>query len=56
MIEDLTDRGFLAGIRIDDGLLENPIMADLVRTAPVAVTGEILSYSFDRENNVFTLE
>ena len=39
-----------------DGLLENPIMGDLVRTAPVAVTGDIVSYSFDRENNVFTLE
>ncbi len=39
-----------------DGLLENPIMRDLIRTAPVAVTGDIVSYSFDRENNVFTLE
>ena len=38
-----------------DGLLENPIMRDLVRTAPVSVTGEIESYSFDRENNVFAL-
>ena len=38
-----------------DGLLENPIMRDLVRTAPVAVTGDIESYSYDRENRVFTL-
>ena len=39
-----------------DGLLENPIMKDLIRTSPVAVTGEIISYSFNRKNNVFTLE
>ena len=38
-----------------DGLLENPIMRDLVRTSPVAVTGDIESYSFDRENEIFTL-
>ena len=30
-------------------------MRDLVRTSPVAVTGDIESYSFDRENEVFTL-
>ncbi len=39
-----------------NGLLETPIMNLLKRTAPVAVCGEIDSYSFDRENNVFTLE
>lgn len=39
-----------------DGLLENPIMTCLIRTAPVAVCGKIDKYSFDRENNVFTLE
>ncbi len=38
------------------GLLETPIMNLLKRTAPVAVCGEIDSYSFDRENNVFSLE
>ena len=38
------------------GLLETPIMDLLVRTAPVAVCGEIENYSFDRENDVFTLE
>ena len=38
-----------------DGLLENPIMRDLVRTSPVAVTGDIESYSFDRKNEIFTL-
>lgn len=39
-----------------DGLLENPIMTCLIRTSPVAVCGKINSYSFDRENEVFTLE
>lgn len=38
-----------------DGLLDNPIMTCLCRTAPVAVSGSIGSYSFDRENEVFTL-
>lgn len=38
-----------------DGLLENPIMTCLHRTAPVAVCGSIVDYSFDRENKVFTL-
>ena len=38
------------------GLLETPIMDLLVRTAPVAVSGKIENYSFDRENDIFTLE
>ena len=39
-----------------DGLFENPIMACLKRTYPVAVTGRIKSYSWDKENKTFTLE
>lgn len=39
-----------------DGLLENPIMKDLVRTSPVAVCGKIDSYSYDRNSNVFNME
>ena len=39
-----------------DGMLESPVMSCLRRTAPVAVTGKIDSYSFDRENNIFTLK
>ena len=39
-----------------DGLLENPIMASLNRTAPVAICGDIIDYTTDRENGVFTLE
>lgn len=38
-----------------DGLLENPIMSSLIRTAPVAVCGDIIEYTTDRENGVFTL-
>lgn len=38
------------------GLLEDPIMNCLIRTAPVAVCGEIEKYYFDREKNTFTLE
>ncbi len=38
-----------------NGLLENPIMTCLIRTSPVAVCGSIEKYSFDRENNIFTL-
>ena len=39
-----------------EGLLENPIMTCLIRTSPVAVCGRIDKYSFDRENEIFTLE
>ncbi len=39
-----------------DGLFENPIMRDLVRTSPMAVTGTIDSYGYDREKKIFTLE
>lgn len=39
-----------------EGLLENPIMGSLIRTAPVAVCGEIEKYWLDREKNIFTLE
>ena len=39
-----------------NGLLENPIMECLIRTSPVAVCGSITEYSFDKENNVFTLK
>lgn len=39
-----------------DGLLENPIMRDLIRTSPVAVCGTINSYSYDRGNKIFTLD
>lgn len=38
-----------------DGLLDNPIMSCLVRTAPVAVCGTITEYGIDREKDVFTL-
>ena len=39
-----------------DGLLNDPIMTCLIRTSPVAVCGKIDKYSFDRENEIFTLE
>ena len=39
-----------------EGLLENPIMTCLVRTSPIAVCGEIISYNLDRETNTFTLD
>ncbi len=39
-----------------EGLLDDPIMTCLVRTSPVAVCGKIDKYSFDRENEIFTLE
>ena len=39
-----------------DGLLNDPIMTELVRTAPVAVCGNIDAYSYDREKKIFTLE
>ncbi len=39
-----------------DGLLDAPIMAELRRTYAKAVSGSIDSYSWDRENNVYTLE
>lgn len=39
-----------------EGLLENPIMTCLIRTAPVAVCGKIDGYSFDQEKDIFTLE
>ncbi|MCQ2477262.1 MAG: hypothetical protein MJ125_05445, partial [Clostridia bacterium] len=32
------------------------IMRDLVRTSPMAVTGTIDSYGYDREKKIFTLE
>lgn len=38
-----------------NGLLDNPIMTSLVRTAPVAVCGVIDKYAYDRENDVFTM-
>lgn len=38
-----------------DGLFENPIMSCLIRTSPVAVCGSIERYSYDRENDIFTL-
>ena len=38
-----------------DGLLDDPIMTCLRRTAPVAVCGSIKEYSLDRENDIFTL-
>lgn len=38
-----------------EGLLDNPIMTCLHRTAPVAVCGSITDYSLDRENGTFTL-
>ncbi len=39
-----------------EGLLDDPIMDVLIRTAPVAVCGEIDSYGLDREKNEFTLK
>lgn len=39
-----------------NGLLENVIMRDLIRTSPIAVTGNIDSYKYDREGNTFTIE
>ncbi|MBR3738532.1 MAG: cellulase family glycosylhydrolase [Eubacterium sp.] len=36
--------------------LDSPLMTMLSRTHPVAVAGEIKSYSFNRENNTFSLE
>ncbi len=39
-----------------DGMLDNPIMESLVRTAPIAVTGKIVKYGLDRENDCFSLE
>lgn len=38
-----------------EGLLDNPIMDSLIRTAPVAVCGEIINYCLDRNSNIFTL-
>ena len=38
-----------------EGLLENPIMSCLIRTAPVAVCGTIENYAFDRNNGLFAL-
>lgn len=37
-------------------LFKHPICKVLSRPYPKAVTGDIISYHFDRENNVFTLE
>ena len=39
-----------------DGLLDDPIMTSLHRTSPVAVCGNIIGYTTDRENGIFTLE
>ena len=39
-----------------DGLLDNPIMSCLIRTSPIAVCGDIISYGLDRESNKFSLE
>ncbi len=38
-----------------DGLLNDPIMNSLIRTAPVAVCGSIKEYGLDREKDIFTL-
>lgn len=37
-------------------MFDSPIIGSLVRPAPVAVCGEIVKYSFDRNKNLFTLE
>lgn len=39
-----------------NGLFENPIMAHLRRTSPVAVCGDITGYSWKNDEKVFTLE
>ena len=39
-----------------DGLLENPIMTCLNRTAPVAVCGRISRYEWNKDTKTFTLE
>lgn len=38
-----------------DGLLNDPIMDCLIRTAPVAVCGKAESYAYDRKNDMFVL-
>lgn len=38
-----------------DGILDAPLMGVLCRPYPQAVTGNIISYAHDRDNNTFTL-